>query len=300
MEQVTLRIPATTANLGPGFDSMGCALSLYNTLTFEKLPEGLIITGCPEEYQNEENLAVQSYRAVEKKLGLAPGGLRLHLVTEIPVSRGLGSSAALIIGGVLAANLLHGEPLAREELLAIANEIEGHPDNLAPALYGGLTASLVEDGMPYTVQLPVAESLRFVAAIPNFPLSTHAARSVLPKQVPYADAVYNASHAAVLLGALQKGDAALIRAAMQDRLHQPYRKALIHEYDAVQTTAEECGALGFCISGAGPTLLCLTDDAAFADRLAERCATLEYGWRILDLPVDRKGAVALPEGKELR
>ena len=184
MNKITVRVPATTANIGPGFDSMGCALALYNYITCEVLPAGkLVITGCLEQYQNEENLAVQGYRAVLSRLGLLNEGLSLNIRAEIPVCRGLGSSAALIAGGAAAANLLHGAFLSSAELLAVTNEIEGHPDNLAPAIYGGLTASLVEDGIPRTVRLPLSPTLRWVAAIPNFELSTHIARAVLPKKV---------------------------------------------------------------------------------------------------------------------
>lgn len=293
MEQVTVRIPATTANLGPGFDSLGCALALYNTLTFAEQEAGLNITGCPEQYRNEENLAVVGYRAVQERLGAAKKGLTLHIEAAIPVSRGLGSSAAMIVGGVLAANLLHGAPLSTEELLAVANSIEGHPDNLAPALYGGLTASLVEDGIPHTVRLPLHEQWRFVAVVPDCELSTREARAVLPASVPFADAIFNASRAAVLLGALQNGDAALLKAALQDRLHQPYRKTLVPEYDAVEQAAWACGAAGFCISGAGSTLLCIATEDSFAARLAERCRALHGGWRVLPLAVDREGARAV-------
>ena len=262
MNKITVRVPATTANIGPGFDSMGCALALYNYITCEVLPAGkLVITGCPEPYQNEENLAVQGYRAVLSRLGLPNEGLSLNIRAEIPVCRGLGSSAALIAGGAAAANLLHGSPLPPAELLEVTNEIEGHPDNLAPAIYGGLTASLVEDGKPRTVKLPLSPTLRWVAAIPDFELSTHLARAVLPKEVAFTDAVYNASHAAVLAGALGSGDRELIAMALRDRLHQPYRESLIPEYGKVKAAAEQCGAIAFCISGAGPTLLALTNEA---------------------------------------
>ena len=206
------------------------------------------------------------------RLGLPREGLAVTIAAEIPVCRGLGSSAALIAGGAAAANLLHGAPLSRAELLDVTNAIEGHPDNLAPAIFGGLTASLVEEGHAHTVQLPLCQRLRWVAAVPDFELSTHTARGVLPAAVPFADAVYNASRAAVLVGALACGDHDLLRCALRDRLHQPYRYALIPEAGAVETTARECGALAFCISGAGPTLLCLTDDPGFSGRLTERCA----------------------------
>ena len=252
MKKVTLRIPATTANLGPGFDSLGCALALYNTITCEILPDDrLVIAGCPKEYQNEQNLAVQGYRAVLDRLGLPREGLAVTIAAEIPVCRGLGSSAALIAGGAAAANLLHGAPLSRAELLDVTNAIEGHPDNLAPAIFGGLTASLVEEGHAHTVQLPLCQRLRWVAAVPDFELSTHTARGVLPAAVPFAD--------------------------------------------AVETTARECGALAFCISGAGPTLLCLTDDPGFSGRLTERCAAFYHHWQILELAVDRQGITVMDQ-----
>lgn len=293
MNKITVRVPATTANIGPGFDSMGCALALYDRLTCEVLPAGkLVITGCPEQYQNEENLAVQGYRAVLSRLGLPNEGLSLNIRAEIPVCRGLGSSAALIAGGAAAANLLHGSPLPPAELLEVTNEIEGHPDNLAPAIYGGLTASLVEDGKPRTVKLPLSPTLRWVAAIPDFELSTHLARAVLPKEVAFTDAVYNASHAAVLAGALGSGDRELIAMALRDRLHQPYRESLIPEYGKVKAAAEQCGAIAFCISGAGPTLLALTDEASFAAQFAEKCKRLEHRWNIMELAVDTEGIVA--------
>lgn len=293
MNKITVRVPATTANIGPGFDSMGCALALYNYITCEVLPAGkLVITGCPEPYQNEENLAVQGYRAVLKRLGLTDEGLSLTIEAEIPVCRGLGSSAAMIAGGAAAANLLHGASLSSAELLAVTNEIEGHPDNLAPAIYGGLTASLAEDGKPRTVKLPLSPTLRWVAAIPDFELSTHLARAVLPKEVAFVDAVYNASHVAVLVGALGRGDRELIAMALRDRLHQPYREKLIPEYNKVKTAAEQCGAIAFCISGAGPTLLALTDEASFAAQFAEKCKRLEHRWNIMELAVDTEGIVA--------
>ena len=293
MNKITVRVPATTANIGPGFDSMGCALALYNYITCKVLPAGkLVITGCPEPYQNEENLAVQGYRAVLSRLGLPNEGLSLNIRAEIPVCRGLGSSAALITGGAAAANLLHGSPLPPAELLEVTNEIEGHPDNLAPAIYGGLTASLVEDGKPRTVKLPLSPTLRWVAAIPDFELSTHLARAVLPKEVAFVDAVYNASHVAVLVGALGRGDRELIAMALRDRLHQPYREKLIPEYNKVKTAAEQCGAIAFCISGAGPTLLALTDEASFAAQFAEKCKRLEHRWNIMELAVDTEGIVA--------
>ena len=142
------------------------------------------------------------------------------------------------------------------------------------------------------MRLPLSPTLRWVAAIPDFELSTHIARAVLPKKVAFTDAVYNASHAAVLAGALGSGDRELIAMALRDRLHQPYRESLIPEYGKVKAAAEQCGAIAFCISGAGPTLLALTDEASFAAQFAEKCKRLEHRWNIMELAVDTEGIVA--------
>ncbi len=286
---VTVRVPATTANLAAGFDSLGCALGLYNTLTFTPA-DTLSFTGCEAEYQNENNLAYQAYCRVLSALGLEKEYVKIDIEANIPVSRGLGSSAALLAAGAMAANALHGSPLSKKELLALCTELEGHPDNVAPALYGGLTASFMADSEVISVSYDVHPDLRFVALIPNFPLSTHAARGVLPAFVPYDDAVFNTAHAAVLPAAFAKGDETLLSAALQDRLHQPYRRSLIHEYDAVERIAAENGCHAFCVSGAGPTLLALTTDASFAGRMAEGVKSLSYTWQVMELPVDFEGA----------
>ena len=288
----TVRVPATTANFASGFDSFGCALGIYNTYRIEPVEQGLYISGCPKRCRNERNLTVCAYRDVLQEAGVPFGGLRLDISAQIPVSRGLGSSAAMIVAGVLAANEELGRPFDLQKLLQIATRIEGHPDNLAPALFGGMTASMMEGGMPDTVSYSVAESLRIVVCVPDFPLPTARARQVLPEMVPLTDAVYDLSHGAVLLKALELGDAALIRRAMRDRLHQPYRTALIPEYDVVRSAALAEGALGFCISGAGPTLLALTDDLSFAERLKRRLADkANHVWKVLAPEIDRTGAV---------
>lgn len=289
MASVTVRVPATTANLAAGFDSMGCALGLYNTLSFTQAAE-LSFTGCDAEYRSEDNLAYQAYAKVIAALGLPKEYVRIGIRADIPVSRGLGSSAAMLAAGAMAANALHGSPLTKETLLALCTEIEGHPDNVAPALLGGLTASLMAGEKVVSVSYGIHPALRFVALIPDFPLSTHAARAVLPREVPYGDAVFNTAHAAVLPGALMRGDETLLAAALQDRLHQPYRRHLIDEYDAVEALAAENGCRAFCISGAGPTLLALTTDPSFAPRMAEAVQSLAHRWRVLELPVDTLGA----------
>lgn len=295
MGSVTIRVPATSANLGPGFDSFGCALALYNTYTFEQISGGLEISGCDEEFRNRDNLSIVAYRYAMEALGLPMEPLSLTIDAHIPVCRGLGSSSAMIIGGVMAANVLHGSPLSREELLRLCTVVEGHPDNLAPALYGGMTASLMRGGMPVTACFPLSEKLRFFALVPPFHLSTQTARAVLPQRVPFADAVFNVSHAALLLRALETADIDMISLALDDRLHQPYRKGLIEGYDIAEQTARACGVRAFCISGAGPTCLCIADNDAVGERLSEAVAKQEAlpGWQVLALRVDTEGAKVL-------
>lgn len=279
---VTIRVPASTANLGPGFDSFGCALALYNEYTFEP-SDRIEITGCPPAFCNDQNLTVVAFKKTLNAASLPFTGLKMTAVTRIPVSSGLGSSAAMIVAGARGANQLYGNPLTEQQLFALCASIEGHSDNIAPAFFGGLTLSLSEGGRPMAIRLPLHPDLRFVVLIPDFPLSTQKARSVLPEAVSREDAVFNLAHASLLIAALEQGDAALIRIAMQDRLHQPYRRALITDFDAVEKAAAEAGAIAFCISGAGPSCLCLTKDPAFAKRLESLLSTPGSHWQVLEL-----------------
>ena len=295
MKRVTVRVPATTANLGPGFDAFGCALGLYTDVTFEETDSGLEITGCDEAYQGPDNLAYTSYCAVLASLSEEVRGVKIHIDAHIPICRGLGSSAALLVAGAMGANVLRGSKLSTQGLLNITNAMEGHPDNLAPAFYGGLTASMVDNGLPVTVSFPLHPSWEFLALIPDFDLPTSLARSVLPEQVSRADAIYNISHGAMVLKALELGDEKLLRNAMQDRLHQKYRKELIPDYEKIEALARTYGA-AFCLSGAGPTLLCITRDKGLSKKLAGKLpAITQHNWEILPLHVEFQGAQAFPE-----
>ena len=289
MESITVRVPATTGNLAAGFDVLGCALTLYNTLTYTK-SDALSFSGCDIAYQNADNLAWQSFLAVYRHIGNPAPAMHVHIKAQIPISGGLGSSAALLAGGAVAANALSGANLPLETLLALTTRIEGHPDNLAPALYGSLTASLMTEGHIDTVRYTPHPSLRFVTLTPDFPLSTHKARAVLPTQVPHQDAVFNCAHLAVLLRALELGDMPLIARALQDRLHQSYRLPLIDEYSDVKALAAENGCDAFCVSGAGPTLLCISDDAGFSGCMKTAVQGLRHQWTVRDLTVDTLGA----------
>ena len=293
MNRVTIRVPATTANLGPGFDAFGCALSLYTDVTFEETEFGLEITGCDEAYTGPDNLAYTSYCAVLASLSEEIRGVKIHIDAHIPICRGLGSSAALLVAGAMGANVLRGSKLSTQGLLNITNAMEGHPDNLAPAFYGGLTASMVDNGLPMTVSFPLHPGWEFLALIPDFNLPTTLARSVLPEQVSRADAIYNISHGAMVLKALELGDEKLLRTAMQDRLHQSYRKKLIPDYEKIEALIRTTGA-AFCLSGAGPTLLCMTRNPKVRELLETKIPEItEHNWEILPLHVEFQGARAV-------
>ena len=290
MNKVTIRVPATTANLGPGFDAFGCALSLYTDVTFEETEAGLEITGCDEAFTGPDNLAYTAYCAVLGSLSEEVKGVKIHIDAQIPIGRGLGSSAALLVAGAMAANVLRGNRLSTQGLMNITNAMEGHPDNLAPAFFGGLTASMVDNGLPITVSFPLHPDWEILALIPDFELHTHFARSVLPTQIPRADAVYNLSHGAMVLKALELGDEKLLRNAMQDALHQPYRKKLIPDYDASEGLVRTSGA-AFCLSGAGPTLLCITRNKKVRELLEKRLDSITgTKWEIRPLHVEFQGA----------
>ena len=287
MKRVTVRVPATTANLGPGFDAFGCALSLYTDVTFEEMESGLEITGCDEAYTGPDNLAYVSYCAVLASLSEEVRGVK------IPICRGLGSSAALLVAGAIGANVLRGNRLSTQGLLNITNAMEGHPDNLAPAFYGGLTASMVDNGLPVTVNFPLHPDWEFLALIPDFDLPTSHARSILPDQLPRADAIYNISHGALVLKALELGDEKLLRNAMQDKLHQPYRRKIIQDYPQIEALVRTTGA-AFCLSGAGPTLLCITRNKDLEEKLEKKLAAVtQANWQMLPLHVEFQGAHVL-------
>ncbi len=295
MKRVTIRVPATTANLGPGFDAFGCALSLYTDVTFEETDFGMEITGCEEEYAGPDNLAYIAYCAVLASMNEELRGIKIHIESQIPVARGLGSSAALLVAGAMGANVLRGNKLSIQGLLNICNAMEGHPDNLAPAFFGGLTASMVDNGLPVTVNFPLHPDWEFLALVPDFHLVTAVAREALPTEYDRADAVYNISHGAMVLKALELGDEKLLRNAMQDRIHQPYRKSMITDYEKIEGLIRTTGA-AFCLSGAGPTLLCITRNPGLEEKLAKKLSTITTAnWEMLPLHVEFEGARVIYE-----
>ena len=290
-----VRVPASSANLGPGFDCLGLAWELYDEIEFLPAEDRLHISGCDARYQNEGNLAWLAYRGTLERCGKAPCGLEIRFgPAGIPVSRGLGSSAALIVAGVLAADALEGLGLGRQEIFEIASVLEGHPDNAAPAVFGGLTASLSRGERVVTRRFPLSPQLRFTALVPPFPLSTREARAALPPRIPREDAVFNLSGTVLLLRALEEGDEELLGLCLEDRLHQPFRYPLIPGAGRAADLAEEQGAAGVCISGAGSTLLCFSLGEERTRGLREVCRRELPGWRVLSLRPELQGAAILP------
>jgi homoserine kinase len=272
--QVRVRVPASTANLGPGFDALGMALGLYNEIQVDLTGPGIALEIEGEGAEKlqalgERNLVARSLTETLRRLGVHTEGVRVRMVNRIPLSRGLGSSSAAAMGGVAAAVAFAGAKLGPEEMLDLALPFEGHPDNITPALLGGLTVSSVVEGKVRCVKLPVPEGLHAIAVIPEFHLSTAKARKALPNTVLRADAVFNVGRVALFLAAMQTGRLELLRDAAQDRLHQPHRAPLVPGMEEVLKEGERAGALACFLSGAGPTLLALTtgDGQSIGERM---------------------------------
>lgn len=258
-EKVIARIPASTTNLGPGFDVLGLALQLYSTVTLEpsETDTEVVVSGVDADKipSTPAHIAFQAVELVFKRSSTKrPNGFKLHIDNGIPAIRGLGGSGTAVLGGLLTANVLCGTPFSDAELLNFATAIEGHPDNVAASLYGGIVVSAQENGQVYTVQLACPPELSIVLAIPDFPLSTKQARETLPKLVDFADAVYNTSRSTLLIASIATGQFEMLRIAMKDRLHQPYRSSLIPGFNDVAEAAMTNGALSVALSGAGPTI----------------------------------------------
>ena len=226
--KIKVSVPATSANIGSGFDALGLAVTLYNTVTFEE-SEVLDISSADGTRipRGESNLVYRSAKGLFEKVGKQIPPLKITQTNPIPMARGLGSSSACIIAGLLGANRMLGDVLNTQELLTLATSIEGHPDNVAPALLGGLTSSVFEDGKVYSVKRNVDETLCFAAIVPDYKLLTEAARAALPKEVSHKDAVYNLSRAALVPAAFCEGRHDLLAIATEDKLHQPYRMPLM-------------------------------------------------------------------------
>lgn len=266
---VTIKIPATSANVGAGFDALGLAVSMHNTVTMEEW-DGLDIQATDDSVipTGASNLIYRSAKAVYSQLGKPLSGMKIRQTNPIPMARGLGSSSACIVAGVVGANALLGNPLSSRQMLTLATSIEGHPDNVAPAMLGGFVTSVYDEGQVYSVKKEICTDLAFAAFIPNFPLLTEKARAALPGMVSHQDAVYNLSRAALATAAFCDGDYELLRIATKDALHQRYRLPLIPGGERVFEIAQDLGAYAVYLSGAGPTIMAVVhrENHAFFDK----------------------------------
>lgn len=264
-QRVIVDVPATTANLGPGFDCLGAALDLNNRFAMRRIEGGgerfeLIIEGSEGSHLRggPENLVYRAAQRVWKAAGLEPVALEARVRLAVPPARGLGSSATAIVAGLMGANALVGEPLSKEKLLELAIDIEGHPDNVVPSLLGGLCMTAKAASQRWrVVRCEWTSTVKAVVAIPSIRLSTSEARRAMPKAIPVSDAVVNLGALTLLLQGLRTGNGDLISDGMHDRLHEPYRWRLIKGGDQVKQAAMDAGAWGCAISGAGPSVLAL-------------------------------------------
>lgn len=277
---VQVRVPATTANLGSGFDIFGMALQIYNTYTLRLTPEpewSVSQPSMPTLPTNRDNLVLQSVNRLFTTVGFAPQGLHLESDLNIPMARGLGSSSSAIIGGLTAANAMVGSPFSRSALLDMAVDIEGHPDNVTPALVGGTTLSYQIGDTHHYLSLPCPCDLHIVLAIPDFELGTSQARSILPSDISRHDATFNGSRTALLAAALYEKRYDWLAAAMDDRLHQPYRAPLVPGMTDAISAGYAAKAIGVALSGAGPTLIALVQHETDAVATALQDTFLQHG-----------------------
>ena len=261
-KSVTVRVPATSANCGPGFDSLGIALTLYTDFTFtisdEEFGFSLEVEGEGKDsfHASGRNMAFASFLTVWNKVtGRKRIGIDVKMHNQVPKSRGLGSSSTAIVAGVTAASILSGANMTQDEILQESNKLEGHPDNVAPAIYGGFTISFQENGVAHTLRTVPQMPLQFIAVVPDMQLSTHLAREAIPKEIAHPDAVFNASRTALLTAALLENRPELLQFALEDKLHQPYRAKLIPGLPEVFQAGKAAGAYQCIISGSGSTLL---------------------------------------------
>lgn len=260
-DSITVNVPATTANLGPGFDCLGIALSLWNTLTVSIADTPKVtIHGVGESLlpTDKTNLMYKAGKRILKEAGYANKELSIEAWLDIPLSRGLGSSSAAITGSIFGVNALLNYPLTPHQLLQIATEIEGHPDNVAPALMGGMSIVVTENSLVHAVPVQLPENLQCVAYIPDTPMSTSNARSVLELNVPRSDAIFNIGRTALLVAALSQGNFEYLKLATQDRLHQPQRQQIFRQMKVILEHAIAAGAKGAFLSGAGSTIIAFT------------------------------------------
>ena len=299
---IHIRVPATSANMGPGFDSIGIAVELYNHIWVEEQTEGLTIEVKREQAitvpTDEKNLIYKTMKYFYDQKGLKMPGVRIVQEDYIPMVRGLGSSAACIVGGLFAANALAGNICDKDELAQMAAQLEGHPDNSNPAIYGSMVVGAQDAEKMNHVRLELPDDLIFATMVPDFPVSTADARGVLPDSYTRKDMVFNASRAALLVASMMTGKYENFDMAMEDCVHQPYRAQLIPGMHEIFKHAKEFGAVASYLSGAGSTLMAMvTKDQAeeFERKMSVYLGTLEHNWELNLLKADMQGVLVETE-----
>jgi homoserine kinase len=302
---ITIRVPATSANLGPGFDSLGLALDLWNETVITLAIEYTVqVNGEGRERLSggENNMIIQSAQALAERVGKNLPPFHVDCINRIPLSSGLGSSAAAKLTGLLGANILFGKPLLHNEILDLATEMEGHSDNVAPALLGGLVVSTAEDGKVFAHKINIETNqtslgylespFHITVVLPEFHISTKQARNVLPEYIPMRDAAHNISRAMLVIEAFRNGDLDLLGKAMTDTLHQPYRLSLIPGAEEVMGAAKWAGASAAALSGAGPSIIAFSAkrDPAIGDAMKTAFEQAGLQARILQLRMSNYGA----------
>ncbi|MTI68616.1 MAG: homoserine kinase [Firmicutes bacterium] len=290
---IKIKVPATSANIGPGFDCLGISLKLFNEIKVREIDKGLVIKGGEKKFRNKFNLIYTSMSKCFDIVGYKPKGIEIDLDTKIPISRGLGSSASCIVSGVMAANEISNSKLSKEDILNISTNIEGHPDNITPAIYGGLTVSILEKNKVYFNKIYIKKGLKFLAIVPDYKLSTKESRNVLPKNIKYSDGVFNIGRVSLLISSLVNGRFDLLKLACKDKLHQNYRGKLISNYEKIIDYCNKSETKGVYLSGAGPTIMVILNSKnnIFKNDIVRFLNNLNMKCLVKELEIDTKGAI---------
>lgn len=295
---VEVRVPASSANVGPGYDSFGIALTMYNSIRVSETDCGLYIKNINStEFipQNKNNLIYRSVVRAFDEVGYSVKGLRITQKSEIPMTRGLGSSSACIVGGLIAGNILSGRRLSSQRIFELANELEGHPDNVAPALFGGFCVSCADNEGLFRKTIRLKNDIRLVAMIPKYFVATKRSRELIPEKISTGDASFNIAHSAALAVSLAVGDYRDLKIYSRDRIHQQYRKSVVEDLEAIIEKSVELGAMAAYLSGSGPTVIALikSDDNHFIKNIKSYFTEKNIQRDCVLLSCDNTGAVAV-------
>lgn len=301
---IHIKVPATSANMGSGFDSIGVAVKLYNNIWIEEIDKNLPLSIKIKKEQeieiptNEENLIYQTIVYFFNEINKPMPQVSIIQEDYVPMVRGLGSSATCIIGGLMAGNALAGYPCNKEELAKMATKLEGHPDNVVPAIYGNMVVGVMEKEDLKFVHIDIDTDLVFATMIPDFPVSTKDARDVLPDTYTREDMIYNSSRTALLVGSMLTKNYANLKVAVGDKIHQPYRKILIPNMEEILDNSIEFGGVASYLSGAGSTLMAIVEkdkSKEFEEKMNDYLRSLPNNWKLLMLQSDTQGAVYIEE-----